>query len=358
MQYIKALVVWFFLTNFSFIQQKTTTSTPTLLNTENRVIVITLDGYRWRELFTGADSLLINNQRFTAEPELAKLSFWDDDFQRRREKLMPFMWNVIAKQGTLYGNRNYQNEVNVSNVHGISYPGYNEMFTGQPDIEVSSNARVWNERENVFEYLCSNEQLQGKFAAFTSWDVFPYILNTKRSGLYVNSDNSKFISTQESDEHSGDCFLHNKHCRNDIVTYLQAKNYLQNNKPSIFYLALGETDEYAHKGDYFNYLQKAKEADRIIEDLWYYLQTNDFYKGKTTLLITTDHGRGNGNSWTNHNSNIKGSSQIWMAAIGNQVSSIGECKKLCEIKQKQFAATIAGIYGAKFGEESPIQLMH
>jgi hypothetical protein len=45
-----------------------------------------------------------------------------------------------------------------------------------------------------------------------------------------------------------------------------------------------------------------------------------------------------------------------MAAIGNQVAPIGECKKSCQIKQKQFAATIANIFGVGFGEENPIPL--
>jgi hypothetical protein len=230
------------------------------------------------------------------------------------------------------------------------------MFTGNVDNEVRSNDRIWNDNVNVFELLCTNDELKGQFAAFTSWDVFPYILNSQRNGLYVNSDNTLLISKKQKENGSLACFKHNTHCRNDMVTYLQAKEYLQRKQPSILYVALGETDEYAHEGDYFHYLKKANEADRIIEDLWYFIQTNNHYKNNTTLLITTDHGRGNGKQWTSHGNNIAGSSDIWFAALGNQVSALGESKQANSLYQKQIAATIANLYGAKFGTIAPIEL--
>ena len=39
----------------------------------------------------------------------------------------------------------------------------------------------------MLEYLNSRSAFRGKVVAFTSWDVFPFILNEERSGLLVNS---------------------------------------------------------------------------------------------------------------------------------------------------------------------------
>ena len=41
------------------------------------VIVITLDGLRWQEIFTGADSSLINNKEITKTLEPTKKKYWN-----------------------------------------------------------------------------------------------------------------------------------------------------------------------------------------------------------------------------------------------------------------------------------------
>ena len=41
-----------------------------------------------------------------------------------------------------------------------------------------------------------------------------------------------------------------------------------------------------------------------------------FYKDQTTIFIATDHGRGDGEDWTHHNSKTPGSDQIWFAVMG------------------------------------------
>ena len=71
--------------------------------------------------------------------------YWSDDEKERRQKLMPFFWSVLAKKGQLFGNRQYNNKVNTANIYTFSYPGYNEIFTGNTDLLVSSNKKKWND---------------------------------------------------------------------------------------------------------------------------------------------------------------------------------------------------------------------
>ena len=59
------------------------------------------------------------------------------------------------------------------------------------------------------------------------------------------------------------------------------------------------------------------------------------YKDNTTLLITTDHGRGKkDNSWTSHGSFIAGSSETWLAMIGPGLQPLGEVKEDQQLYQK------------------------
>jgi hypothetical protein len=151
------------------------------------VFIVTIDGIRCQEIFKGGDPMIINNAHYTADIDLAKLMYLDSSIEQNRKKLLPFFWNVIQQRGQLYGNRLYKNKVNVSNSYKFSYTGYNEILTGYPDIYVSSNEPKNNLNINVLEYLNSFDEFRNKVVAFTSWDIFPYILNKKRSGLKVNS---------------------------------------------------------------------------------------------------------------------------------------------------------------------------
>jgi len=154
-------------------------------DTEN-IFIITLDGFRWQEVFNGADSDLINNSRYVQDTLLLRQLYWDSTAELRREKLMPFLWNIVAKQGQIHGNRAYQNKMNVANAYKISYPGYNEMLTGYPDPFFVPNVPIQNRNINILEYLNSKKEFSGKVAAFSSWNIFSAILNKRRNHLPGN----------------------------------------------------------------------------------------------------------------------------------------------------------------------------
>ncbi|MEO6038514.1 MAG: hypothetical protein ABIQ93_08875, partial [Saprospiraceae bacterium] len=145
------------------------------------LIIVTLDGFRWQEVFGGADSLLLHDPVYTPDTSSYRDRYWAATPTQRRQRLLPFLWTTLAEQGQLYGNRNYGNQVNVANGMWFSYPGYNELFTGRPDdARIYTNAKLPNPNQNVLEYLSRQKGFRNKVVAFTSWDVFPAIFNEKR----------------------------------------------------------------------------------------------------------------------------------------------------------------------------------
>ena len=111
---------------------------------------------------------------------------------------MPFFWNVIAKQGQLYGNRDLNNKVNITNPYKISYPGYNEILTGHTNLNFHPNLPILNKSTNILQYLNTCKGYKGKVAAFSSCNVFPYTLNEKRSNFSVNSGYKMLDETNDS----------------------------------------------------------------------------------------------------------------------------------------------------------------
>lgn len=323
--------------------------------TEN-VFIITLDGFRWQELFTGADSALIGNKDYVRNPEELKSRFWKPTPEQRRETLMPFFWSVIARQGQLYGNRNHGNLVNCSNKMWFSYPGYNEILCGFADDErINSNKKIDNPNVTVLEFLNNMPAFKGKVAAFGSWDVFPFIINEKRSGVPVNAGYER----AEGDINEREKLLNEMQfqippewgsVRFDAFTHHYALEYAKKHTPRVLYVAYGETDDFAHGGHYDSYLKSAWQTDQFIKQLWEWVQSHPQYKDKTTFIITTDHGRGTVplDTWKGHGDEINGADQIWIAAIGPDTPALGEVKTAGQLYQNQVAGSVAAFLGVAY----------
>jgi hypothetical protein len=313
----------------------------TPLDPQNKLFIITLDGFRWQELFNGADSALLNDKETTPLNSTIKALYWDRDPIERRKKLMPFTWNVIAKDGQLYGNRKFQNKVNVSNPYALSYPGYSELLTGSVDLTINSNSKTKNTNSNILELLNGSPAYKGKVAAFTSWDVFPYILNEQKSSFVINSGFENVKSKEPSiaqkllNTLQSDVIAEKTATRYDELTYIASKEYIQNNKPSVVFLSFSGTDNAGHENRYDQYLEQANNADRMIGELWRMVQSMPEYAGKTTFMITTDHGRGNlPSNWGRHGLFVPGSGQTWFALLGHNVVPSGEMKTENQVYQK------------------------
>ncbi len=366
--------------------------------TAENIIIITTDGLRWQEVFGGMDSAIANNTKFNQDDSAGIFKkYWADNPLERRKKIMPFLWSIIENKGQIYGNRNAGNKVDNANPYWFSYPGYNEIFTGYPDTLINSNAYTANPNTNLLEFLNKQPKYKNKVAAFGAWFAFDRILNEERSKFPVYSafdplgktttetaNKIKVIDQPLNDKgkkkpiYSGiDPFEKditdatektiNALAKDsykpfgeeevlDVFTHYGAMHYLQTKKPRVLYIAYGETDEWAHSGQYRDYLNTANMVDKWIQDIWNYVQSDPFYKNKTAVFITTDHGRGDAvkEEWTSHNNKIKDSYQIWMAAIGPGIQPKGEVKINQQLYQKQFAQTMAFLLGLTFKAEHPI----
>lgn len=323
------------------------------------LFIITIDDFRWQEIFNGADSSIINDERYTPDTSTMKMMYWAATPQERRKKLMPFFWNVLESRGQIYGNRSLRNKVNTSNFYSLSYPGYNEIFTGNTDIAVASNDKKINPNKNVLEYLNHETNYKGDVVAFTSWNVFPFILNKMRSGITMNSgyQNLETSNMTQSlvNKVENDAVYNKTETRHDQLTFITAKEYISKFQPAIVYLGFGETDEMAHTGRYDLYLEKAAAIDKMIGELWHWAQSDPAYKDNTTFIITTDHGRGRSSSkWPDHGLFVNGSSQTWLGLIGPNITPLGEMKNDEQLYQKQIAQTIANLVGENFKSNKSI----
>src|SRR5688572_18732321 len=88
------------------------------------VVIITIDGYRWQEMFSGAAEEYFEKDS-KGQPQAGEKRFWRPNAEERREVLTPFLWSVVASKGQIFGDPSSNSRAHVTNGLWFSYPGYN-----------------------------------------------------------------------------------------------------------------------------------------------------------------------------------------------------------------------------------------
>jgi hypothetical protein len=320
------------------------------------VFLIISDGFRWQEVFNGAEAeLMTEKEGGVRNPTDLRAQFWRDTPEARRAALLPFIWTEIGRNGQILGNQAKGSIVTVANGKNFSYPGYNEILTGFGDPKIDSNDKKLNPNVNVFEWLNERPGLRGRVAVFGTWDVFPYIFNVERSHLPIWPGWEPRFSAFEIhppvfitdlrrdttaiwDDLTYDSFLF------DAVV-----DHVKNKRPRLVFVGFGETDEWAHAGRYDLYLNAAHHVDEFVRQLWNTVQSMREYRGKTTFILTADHGRGSGpKGWKNHGEKVDGAEGDWIAVIGPDTPPLGERTSVEPLTEGQIAATIAVLLAEDF----------
>ena len=332
---------------------------PALAGKTQTVVLIVSDGLRWQEVFTGADPTLLNEKdggSWLEEADLKK-RYWREDVDARRAALFPFLWGTVAKQGQIYGNQLKGSVAHVTNGKAFSYPGYNEMSTGYPNDAIDSNEYGPNPNATVFEWLNKFDEYRGKVAIFGTWNVYDNIFNRSRSGLVMQTGwtLSEPWKTRQTPRDALLRQLFDSSTRFDEEdvwnSFLQIPllDYVKTAQPRILFVGYGETDNWAHQGRYDLVLDSAHRMDHFVKQLWDTMQAMPEYRGTTTFIITTDHGRGSGlTEWKEHGVEEKGSENIWIAVLGPDTAPLGERTHTAAVTQAQIAATLAAFVGKDY----------
>lgn len=338
--------------------------TPAAHKTKN-VIVVMMDGLRWQEVFRGADPELIKalGPEWLGAPKErtanAEKLYSRSTPVARRKALMPFLWSTVASQGQIFGNRDLGSESQVTNGLNFSYPGYNETLTGFADPRIHSNDNVPNPNVTVFEWMNAKPAFAGKVAAFGAWDVFNGIFNRERCGFVVDAGYNPLTAVPGNAQIELLNALKAETTRIwpvepfDPLPFYSAIEYLKVKKPRLLFIGLGETDEWGHAGAYPEYLKAARRGDSYLRQLWELVQSMPQYRGKTTLIVLPDHGRGEGAKWTSHGEKIPESKQTWMAFLGPDTAALGERKQASPVTESQIAATVAALLGEDYHAAVP-----
>lgn len=328
------------------------------------VILITLDGARHQDIFTGLDPDIVAaglKEGQTLEGSPLYKRYWASTPEARREKVMPFLWNEwLRANGSIAGNRALGSRVTLTNTRRFSYPGYAEILTGAAhDAVIDSNDNRRYEFPTLLDVLQRRLGLAlTSVAAFGSWETFNWIVSNREDAFTANAGYEPYASADEETERLSRAQFETQtpwdSVRNDMYTFRLALAHLRSARPRVLYLALGETDDWAHDERYDRVLQTLERTDAWFRELWTWLQSDPQYRDNTAILVTVDHGRGRTpKDWGRHGQDIDGAEETWAAFIGPDWPRRGEWSGGPEIRTSQFAATLAKAAGVDLRQDIP-----
>ncbi len=322
----------------------------------HNVVLVTIDGVRVQELFAGYDTIVAGaDKEFNGirSPEQLRSEYWRDTPEERRRALMPFLWNSLVPRGVLLGNRERGSLVSLANPHRFSAPGYQEILTGKYQPEVTSNAPVRYGHRTILELVREGLGLRREeVVLFGSWENFAFYGASDSGAVVLNAGFDTLPAALSSPEISelGRLQLRAlppwQKARLDAFTGALALAYLETHHPRLTHIAFNDTDEFSHARRYDRVLDVLHATDAFLRELWHTLEADPAYRGRTTLIVTTDHGRGRRpEDWDDHGREVAGAEEIWVLMVGAGVPARGEASGGPPARQAQVAATVLRLLG-------------
>jgi hypothetical protein len=265
---------------------------------------------------------------------------------------MPFLWGTLAtERGSIAGDREHGSHVRLANRQRLSYPGYAELLTGRArDDAFDSNEPRRNPYPSFLEFLAHRMGDRGQeVAVFGSWPTIGLAAQSTPGGLFVNAGRAPYAHPDPWARKISDLQFATTSpghgVRSDAFTFELALVHLRTRHPRALWIALDETDELAHEGHYEALLFTLHRVDGWLRRLYEAIESLPSYRGRTTLVVTVDHGRGRGLAWRNHGATIPGSEDAWVAFAGPSCARRGSWVGGDEVRVEQLGATLVDLVG-------------
>lgn len=260
---------------------------------EPHIILVTIDGTRWQEIYNGTDR------------------FRDQGHHLTPRELVPNLYAYFVDQGIAVGKLN---PMIASGPMHISLPGYLEITRGHPSYDCQSNTCSPTIDQSVFWFF-------RRSAVIGSW-----------IGIDKTIPHYSHIYTDIGNPY-----------RWDNETIPRARSYLEDHNPDFLWVSLGDTDELAHRNDYPGYVKALQDSDAFIGEL--VKKYPD-----ATIIVTCDHGR---NADFRDHGIDKASERVWLMMRGPNVPVKGTVST-SRLSLSNILPTITDI---EFGSHSPESIL-
>ncbi len=210
---------------------------PTTVEAQN-VFIVVIDGARYSETF-----------------ELKDRNF-------------PRIWNDLRPQGTLF--TSFRNEGKT-----VTCPGHAAFLTGNyEDLKNDGSERPHH--PTLFEYYRAKSHAGDTCCAVVPGKEKLRVLTHSTDELFGEKFGAKYTA-------AGDM--------SDTATWTALKRLMDAEHPRLVIVNFPSVDVAGHDSNWTGYLRALRGADSLVYLLWNKIQSDPVYKDKTTMFVSSDHGR-------------------------------------------------------------------
>jgi Metalloenzyme superfamily len=285
------------------------------------IVIVTLDGVRWHEVFEGVDA------------ELAKSHDLPSSAVVSARELLPNLYAIIDSHGAALGAPGHGASISASGPNFLSLPGYAELLSGRRVTGCDDNQCRGLAPHTIIEELSASSTLdRADVAAVTSWTEIARVTSHSACSAAISSgrrggvnrelfardaEGARLLAMAENAPRG----IGDSDFRADALTADLAIHHLKTHAPRFLFLGLGEPDEFGHLNDYAGYLEALRRADARIAEIDGELQRLAARGTRTALFITADHGRAD--TFVNHGEPYPESARVWLVASGSALGARG-----------------------------------
>jgi hypothetical protein len=222
---------------------------------------------------------------------------YSETFGDTTHSFIPRMWEHLRPIGTLFPNFWNNGETKTN-------PGMTSIATGTWQ-HVANDGSERPTMPTFFEYfreaLAAPESLTLVVAGKSKLNICSYSNHADYGAPYGAQEDVDFNS--------------------DAETFQALLSDLEADHPRLVLVNLSEVDWDGHSGVWSSYVTAIQTADSLVWELWNFLQSDPFYKGKTFLFVTNDHGRHDDahGGFQNHGDDCEGCRHIMLLALGPKI---------------------------------------
>ena len=261
----------------------------------DKVVIVVMDGARISETFN--------------DPDRVNIPYLDE----------------LSKQGSLF--RRFYNNGKTKTMEG-----YATILTGVYHEKVVEGDLI--KEPSIFQVFIQQKKFFGpKAQAVLSKEKLKVFENTG----YLQYPPQEIYAGKDGEDMTDD------------EAFNMALDVLENEKPSLLLVGFAEPDVTCHVESFEQCVEQIRVTDKRIVDLWKHIQAIPFYKNKTTLIVTNDHGRhldGVKEGFSNHGDGCMGCRNVFLLAVGPDIKKGYESPQ--DREQIDIASTIAELLNFNF----------
>jgi len=225
-------------------------------------------------------------------------TFGDSTFQN-----VPNLKHKLAPQGVLNTNFRANTKKTTTNT------GHTAMTTGRYQ-RIRNNGSQLPRYPSIFQYYMKQYEIHK--------DKLWVISSKGKLSILGNTVHKKWNDLYQPHTFCG-LNGNGKDYVGDHFTWIKVKQVINTYAPKITLVNLLAPDANAHANRWEDYINAIKKSDEYALELWEMIQKHPEMKDKTTLFITTDHGRnadGFKDGFISHGPRTESNKRIFLLALG------------------------------------------